>query len=111
MHGRPWSQSELKELVRLRKSGLSYREIAQRLWRTEIAVHSRLSLMAIHKPFAGRMAGHPMRDALCRPHTLEGVAKAFGKSRAAVVSIKHRLRDAGIEVYEIPRQPKRKEAA
>lgn len=108
MHGRPWSDRDIGELIRLRRAGLTIREIAEIVERTEIAVHSRLSLLGVHKPRFNRMYHHPMREALCRPHSLEGVAKAFGKSVPAVVSIKWRLKEAGFEVYEIPKTQKKR---
>jgi hypothetical protein len=105
--GREWLDQDERALRRLRGFGLSIKEIAQRMGRTESSVHSRLSLLKILPPAKDRMADHPLRDALCRPHTIVGVAIAFGTTRSAVASVKHRLRRAGVKVY---RCPKRKEA-
>jgi ParB-like chromosome segregation protein Spo0J len=104
---REWLDHDEAALRRLRGFGLSIKEIADRMGRTESSIHSRLSLLKVPPPAKESMEDHPMREALCRPHTLDGVAEEYGTTRLAVASIKRRLQEAGVQVYRIR---KRKEA-
>lgn len=85
----------IKELAKMRKDGLTYKQIAARVGSTRYAVKSRLLRNGIRR---NNVTQRQWIAALSRPHTNEELARRFHVSIYAVKKYRQRFRSMGVAV-------------
>ncbi len=104
---RAWGALELVELAHMRRGGMTTREIAVVLGRTEVSVRDQVNQQRLYQT---RSVLHDRWEKeLTRPHNLRELAARYGVHVNAVKCAKTRLRCRGVPVYYLRRRARGKE--